>query len=93
MAFDKSVLNLARIRYSLGSSQYDYLSVNHVAASVLIMTYIAKAPVKTLNKSVPLILLESPFFKTGLKGRLSNDKYENLGSKILIAFNYFKIEG
>jgi len=54
------------------------------------MTFIAKAPVKTLNKSVPLILLESPFFKRGLKGRLSNDKYENLGSKILIAFNYLK---
>jgi hypothetical protein len=54
------------------------------------MTFIAKAPVKNLNKSVPLILLESPFFKTGLKGRLSSAQYEKLGSKILIAFNYLK---
>ena len=58
MAFDKSALSLACIRYSLGASQYDYLGVNHVAASVLIMMFIAKAPVKTLNKFSPLVLLE-----------------------------------
>lgn len=55
MEFDKSVLNLACIRYRFGSSHCDYLGVNHVAASVLI---IAKAPVKTLNKFAPLVLLE-----------------------------------
>ena len=58
MEFDKSVLNLARIRYRFGSSHCDYLGVNHVAASVLIITFIAKAPVKTLNKFAPLVLLE-----------------------------------
>jgi hypothetical protein len=58
MVFDKSALSLACIRYSLVVSHYDYLGVNHVAASVLIITFIAKAPVKTLNKFAPLVLLE-----------------------------------
>jgi hypothetical protein len=54
MPSDNSVLNVGDIRYNPAARKVinDFPGVNDITEPVLIQTFIAKSPVKALNKSV-----------------------------------------